>query len=400
VKPILEIENISKRFQIHHQGLPYLSFRDKLTGLFKRSETKEEFWALKDISFSVAPGESLGIIGRNGAGKSTLLKILSRITPPTRGRIICRGRIASLLEVGTGFHQELSGRENIYMNGSILGMKKREIDSKFDEIVDFSGTEKFLDTPLKHYSSGMQLRLAFAVAAHLEPEVLIIDEVLAVGDAEFQKKCLRKMNDVVKKGNTILFVSHNLSALQNLCKTALLLSGGKIHSAGPVSTIIDNYTSLHGKPVNDYIDLSSLKRNYKGVLQFSSIRFKKATIRFGEPINFTVEISSAANTSFDEINLATAINDKNGVTIIHATNEISNTSIDFRGSSNAYEFNIENNLRPGMYSITLFMRAKGIIQDWLTDEISLTIEDGNPYGYTNTEAIQGQIFPAFSIIKK
>src|SRR5690349_3706312 len=196
MKPILEVHNISKKFQIDHERSSYLSLRDRIAGVFKPKIKKEDFWALKNVSFDVMPGESIGIIGRNGAGKSTLLKILSKITPPTKGQIISRGRIASLLEVGTGFHQELTGRENIFMNGSILGMKNAEIKSRFDEIVDFSGVEKFLDTQLKHYSSGMQLRLAFAVAAHLEPEILIIDEVLAVGDSEFQKKCLGKMEDV------------------------------------------------------------------------------------------------------------------------------------------------------------------------------------------------------------
>jgi len=208
MKPILEIQEVSKKFTLNHQGTPYLNFRDKFSHLFSRNSRKEEFWALKEVTFQVNRGESIGIIGRNGAGKSTLLKILSQITPPTRGRVIARGRIASLLEVGTGFHQELTGRENVFMNGSILGMKRSEIKSKFDEIVDFSGTEKFLDTQLKHFSSGMQLRLAFAVAAHLEPEVLIIDEVLAVGDAEFQRKCIGKMKEVSsQKGKTILFVS-------------------------------------------------------------------------------------------------------------------------------------------------------------------------------------------------
>ncbi|NBW35231.1 MAG: ATP-binding cassette domain-containing protein [Cytophagia bacterium] len=201
----------------------------------------EDFWALNDVSFSVNPGESIGIIGRNGAGKSTLLKILSKITPPTSGSIVSRGRVASLLEVGTGFHPELTGRENIYFNGSLLGMKRFEIDSKFDEIVDFSGVEKFLDTPLKHFSSGMQLRLAFAVAAFLEPEILIIDEVLAVGDAEFQKKCLGKMEDVSKSGRTILFVSHHMVAVRKLCSTAVLLADGRIQSMGNVNTVTDAY---------------------------------------------------------------------------------------------------------------------------------------------------------------
>lgn len=241
MKPILEVENISKKFLIGHQHLPYLSLRDKLTGLFKPETSKEEFMALRDVSFQVMPGESVGIIGRNGAGKSTLLKILSRITPPSSGHINVRGRIASLLEVGTGFHQELTGRENIFMNGSILGMKHAEIKARFDEIVDFSGTEKFLDTPLKHYSSGMQLRLAFAVAAHLDPEILIIDEVLAVGDAEFQKKCLGKMEDVVNEGRTILFVSHNLSIIQQLCDKSIWLDKGQVREVNKTNDVIEKY---------------------------------------------------------------------------------------------------------------------------------------------------------------
>lgn len=209
----------------------------------KRSKNKEEFWALKDITFKVFSGESLGIIGKNGAGKSTLLKILSKITPPTKGRIISRGRVASLLEVGTGFHPELTGRENIFLNGSILGLKKNEIKEKFDEIVDFAGVEKFIDMPLKHYSSGMQLRLAFAVAAHLEPEILIIDEVLAVGDAEFQKKSLGKMKDVTKEGRTVLFVSHNLQAVNTLCKRSVLLEKGEIKLDGPSNEVIRAYNN-------------------------------------------------------------------------------------------------------------------------------------------------------------
>lgn len=244
MKPILEIQGLSKKFRISHETQPYLSLRDALSGLFQRgSVTREDFWALRDINFTVNPGDSMGVIGRNGAGKSTLLKILSKITPPTSGKVIGRGRIASLLEVGTGFHPELTGRENIYLNGSILGMKKREIDRQFDAIVDFAGTERFLDTALKHYSSGMQLRLAFAVAAFLEPEILIIDEVLAVGDAEFQKKCLGKMEDVAQGGRTILFVSHNMAAVSQLCSRAILLEAGSIAASGPSADVIQHYTN-------------------------------------------------------------------------------------------------------------------------------------------------------------
>lgn len=272
MKPILEIQNISKKFRIRHQGHSYLSLRDSLASLFKASnDTSEDFFAVNDLSFNVMPGESIGIIGKNGAGKSTLLKILSKITPPTSGKIISRGRIASLLEVGTGFHAELSGRENIFLNGSILGMKKAEIKKNFDAIVDFSGVEKFLDTPLKHYSSGMQLRLAFAVAAFLENEILIIDEVLAVGDSEFQKKCMGKMEDVSRnQGRTVLFVSHNLPSLKAICTKGVLLQNGSLIKEDTIESVIDYYTSYHqeNKKITEslryfqpFVEIHSIKIN-------------------------------------------------------------------------------------------------------------------------------------------
>ncbi|MHA1370436.1 MAG: ABC transporter ATP-binding protein [Promethearchaeota archaeon] len=206
----------------------------------------QRFWALKDISFDVQPGEVVGIVGRNGAGKSTLLKILTRITEPTKGEAFLDGRVGSLLEIGTGFHPELTGRENIYMNGTILGMKKREIDDKFDEIVNFSDLEKFIDTPVKRYSSGMHVRLAFSVAAHLDPEILLVDEVLAVGDAAFQKKCLGKMEDVAKEGRTILFVSHNMASINNLCSKGILLENGEIRQTGTAHEVTAGYSALTG----------------------------------------------------------------------------------------------------------------------------------------------------------
>jgi len=246
MKPILEVQHISKEFLIGGEQEPYKSLRDVISNPFKKlvQPPKQVFRALKDVSFNVMPGDSIGIIGRNGAGKSTLLKILSSITPPTSGRIISRGRIASLLEVGTGFHPELTGRENVYMNGSILGMRRHEINKHFDDIVEFSGVAQFLDTPLKRYSSGMQLRLAFAVAAHLEPEILVIDEVLAVGDAEFQKKCLGKMDEVSKSGRTVLFVSHNMTAFQTLCPKSLMLVNGTTNGVRATSEIINEYYAL------------------------------------------------------------------------------------------------------------------------------------------------------------
>ena len=265
MKPVLEIQGVSKKFRISHEARPYLSLRESLAGIFSRHrESREDFWALDNINVSVDAGECLGIVGRNGAGKSTLLKILSRITPPTKGRVIGRGRVASLLEVGTGFHPELTGRENVYLNGSILGMKRREIDKQFDAIIDFAGTEKFLDTQLKYYSSGMQLRLAFAVAAFLEPEILLIDEVLAVGDAEFQRKCLGKMEDVTSGGRTVLFVSHNLAAVTRLCSRAILLAGGRLTSMGAPESIIQQYVDSIGDEAQG---VSGFFESNKGVIK-------------------------------------------------------------------------------------------------------------------------------------
>lgn len=240
----VQIENISKRYYLGDR-MPN-SIRDSIAKLlsFSLRSDKSELWALQDVSFDVEEGETLGIIGRNGAGKSTLLKILSRITKPTSGSARIHGRVGSLLEVGTGFHNELTGRENIYMNGAILGMHRAEIERKFDEIVAFSEIEQFLDTPVKHYSTGMYTRLAFSVAAHLEPEILIVDEVLAVGDTGFQNKCIGKMDEVSRSGKTVLFVSHNLGSLSQICKNGLLLHHGQIHSHGSIQDVVNDYLKL------------------------------------------------------------------------------------------------------------------------------------------------------------
>jgi lipopolysaccharide transport system ATP-binding protein len=250
MKPAIEIQNLGKEYKLA-AAQPYMALRDIISGSVKNlfhsgRKPLKKFWALQNIDLNIQPGERVGIIGRNGAGKSTLLKIISRITPPTTGTAIIRGRVGSLLEVGTGFHPELTGRENIYLNGSILGLKKAEINKQLDAIIDFSGVEKFIDTPLKHYSSGMQLRLAFSVAAHLEPEILLIDEVLAVGDMEFQKKCIGKMEEVSKShGRTILFVSHNLDTLRKFCPVTVLLDQGKLIGYGNTEKIISLYVAKH-----------------------------------------------------------------------------------------------------------------------------------------------------------
>ena len=243
---MISVRGVSKRYRLGSIGMK--SLRDELQGLWKKPSPEQlgdrDFWALRDVSFDIQPGEVVGLIGRNGAGKSTLLKVLSRITEPTRGRAVLRGRVVSLLEVGTGFHPELTGRENIFMNGVILGMKRSEIARKFDEIVDFSEIGSFIDTPVKRYSSGMYVRLAFAVAAHLEPEILIVDEVLAVGDAMFQQKCLGKMGEVTsKQGHTVLFVSHNMSAIRGLCERALLIEDGTLAMQGVPGDVITHYLS-------------------------------------------------------------------------------------------------------------------------------------------------------------
>jgi lipopolysaccharide transport system ATP-binding protein len=260
--PIIEIKNIGKKYNINHQRGGYITLRDTIMVVLRAPlsflkskakqvvglETKEEFWALKNIDLEVKKGEIIGIIGSNGAGKSTLLKILSQITPPTTGEIKIHGRVGSLLEVGTGFHPELTGRENIFLNGAILGMGRQEVADKFDRIVEFAGIQQFLDTPVKYYSSGMYVRLAFSVAAHMEPDILIIDEVLAVGDAEFQKKCLGKMDEVTKQdGRTILFVSHNLEAVEKLCTRTVLLRKGEVVKSGKTEDVIRYYLSKDGK---------------------------------------------------------------------------------------------------------------------------------------------------------
>jgi lipopolysaccharide transport system ATP-binding protein len=250
MQPLIEIRNLGKQYKLTATRSP-VSFREAINAsvkniLNKNKRNRQSFWALQDFNLDIMAGERVGIIGRNGAGKSTLLKLISRITPPTTGYATLRGRVGSLLEVGTGFHHELSGRENIYLNGSILGLKKAEIDQQFDAIVDFSGVERFIDTPLKHYSNGMQLRLAFSVAAHLEPEILLIDEVLAVGDLEFQKKCLGKMEAISKKeGRTILFVSHNMDSIRKFCTHTILLDEGKLVGQGNTEAMISEYVSKH-----------------------------------------------------------------------------------------------------------------------------------------------------------
>ncbi|MDT5060832.1 MAG: lipopolysaccharide transport system ATP-binding protein [Acidobacteriota bacterium] len=303
MKPIIRVEKLSKRYRIGARQESYATLRDALSGALRAplrrlwhggSSGGEMVWALKDIGFEVRPGEIVGVIGRNGAGKSTLLKILSRITEPTEGRAELYGRVGSLLEVGTGFHPELSGRDNVYLNGSIMGMKRSEIERKFDEIAAFSEIEKFLDTPVKRYSSGMYTRLAFAVAAHLEPEILLVDEVLAVGDAAFQKKCLGKMGDIARKGRTVLFVSHNLSSIAVLCNRALYLSSGHLIEDGPAAKVVESYITkaIGGSPSVKWDSLESAPgtemMHLRSVHVLDGIGQVSGSFRMDDPIHIEV----------------------------------------------------------------------------------------------------------------
>lgn len=364
----IKVENLSKRYSIGARE-NNKTFREAFVDLaatplrriksFGRSSHREEdsIWALKDVSFEVQGGEIVGIIGQNGAGKTTLLKVLSRITEPTEGRAVLNGRVASLLEVGTGFHSELTGRENIYLSGALLGMSKQEIDRKFDEIVDFSGVEKFIDTPVKRYSSGMRVRLGFAVAAHLEPEILLIDEVLAVGDAAFQKKCLGKMGDVAKEGRTVLFVSHNMSAVERLCRSAMLLDlGHKIYS-GSVKDVI--YFYLHrfvsegcsGKIAPGMHKSGTGELVIDKVLLINRSGEPLSQVRMNEP--FTVKIVFSVKQPVRQVRIGLGFNTMEGRRI--ATVHHTDTGLEaFDGDMGVYEipFSLLNPLLPGTYIIS------------------------------------------------
>ena len=331
---------------------------------FGDTDEADILWALRGVSFEVRQGEVLGIIGHNGAGKSTLLKILSRITSPSQGEVVIQGRVGSLLEVGTGFHHELTGRENIFLNGSILGMDRAYIRSRFDEIVEFSGVEKFIDTPVKRYSSGMYLRLAFAVAAHLEPEILIVDEVLAVGDAEFQRKCVGKMSDVASEGRTVLFVSHTMDAVQRLCTRCLYLEGGRLLEDGEPARVIAQYLSRTGaSPDPDaWIDLSSMKRSGSGEARVVAARYsshnetaKGHPYPFGE-LDFDLRIYSDARRSI--ASLAVVISNPNGVKLINADTVLQGQTLELSEGMNLVNLRLpELSLNPGTYSVGFWVAA-------------------------------------------
>ncbi|HTV40875.1 MAG TPA: ABC transporter ATP-binding protein [Candidatus Sulfotelmatobacter sp.] len=409
---IIIVENLGKKFRIRHQanGHRYTALRDVLAQKIKapfgfltngkkngesHPSTSEDFWALKDVSFEIKRGEVVGIIGRNGAGKSTLLKILSRITEPTAGRAKLYGRVASLLEVGTGFHPELTGRENIFLNGAILGMTNLEIRKKFDEIVAFAEVEKFLDTPVKRYSSGMYVRLAFAVAAHLEPEILIVDEVLAVGDAEFQRKCLGKMKDVSKQmGRTVLFVSHNLAAMGALCQKGIVLESGKVVHSADIDQCLSFYQSRR-QTFRPQMGRSSGIAKYVDAYVVGSQNRSAATINSGEKLEIVFEIESKhpMDHVLPGVNVANTL----GQRIATFWGGFTASRLRLNEGSNRFVLCIKGlDLSPGEYSLTATLGLDGetldIVDDFL--EVNVTAPASwSPARYPLPD--HGPLFPEF-----
>lgn len=383
MKPAIEVKNLSKEYTIFHEKASYYSLRDELSSLFSLKKNRaEKFLALKDVSFQVQPGEILGIIGPNGAGKSTLLKILSRITPPSSGEVILRGSVGSLLEVGTGFHPELSGRENIFLNGAILGMSRKEIAHKFDEIVAFSGVEKFLDTPVKFYSSGMYVRLAFAVAAHMDSEILIIDEVLAVGDTEFQKKCLGKMEEITQKsGRTILLVSHNMNIVQNLCQRAVLLDQGQIKSAGKAQEVVGEYVSKNF--LLDEKSLGSRKdRQGNGLVKFTKVEFFDSSggkvLKTGQPFKIKLELELGEGIKeAKNVALSVSLNDGiNGHHVLAFWTETTGANFHLKQKKQVVECSVENcPVVSGQYFANLYCTVNGNLSDYVLNAVAIDVDD-------------------------
>ncbi|MGH7848211.1 MAG: ABC transporter ATP-binding protein [Candidatus Binatia bacterium] len=408
----IRAEGLSKLYRIGRRE-KYYTLRDTLMDLLKTplSAFREEssvngdgnrIWALKDVSFEVKRGEVVGVIGRNGAGKTTLLKVLSRITEPTEGYAEINGRVGSLLEVGTGFHPELTGRENIYLNGTILGMKKKEIDRRFDEIVAFAEVEQFIATPVKHYSTGMHMRLAFAVAAHLETEILLVDEVLAVGDAAFQRKCLGKMADITSAGRTVLFVSHNLQAVRSLCKECLFLQSGRLDSSGAVESSIQKF--LHQlEPDTGELDVSSWPRPQHLVhlgnsLQFVKVKLKspngRAIIQAGEPIDLEIEISCSGE--FRNVVFGIGVISLDGVRLVqYRSSDAFGFVTSLKPGYYLVHCRIPNLFASGLYTLELGARSETKGLDWLPESLCFRVIDSTPYecfwletraGYLNAKA--------------
>lgn len=417
-EPVIKVDNLGKKYIINHNveggaitgGFPTL--RDRIVGTINRLKNRalssfsgkefippatEEFWALKGVSFEIREGDRIGIIGRNGAGKSTLLKLLSRITVPTTGEIILNGRVASLLEVGTGFHPELTGRENIYLNGAILGMSRAEIKRKFDEIVAFAEVEKFLDTPVKRYSSGMYVRLAFAVSAHLEPEILIVDEVLAVGDAAFQKKCLEKLEDAGKEGRTILFVSHDLKSISGLCSRVMLLEQGALIKQGRPSEVISMYNKMLGSRNGEIFRIAGGKITWKGILN----RQELDNLSHNDDLKFIFDFES--NEKIINFHLDCAIYNEKDECVIHSRSKF--ICEGFSAEKNErfrLDYLIKKpNLAPGSYHMTIYLYAEqdGFEELLWIDKIHACFVSSST-GFSNTyylEQVMSATVPKFEM---
>jgi lipopolysaccharide transport system ATP-binding protein len=391
---IISVENLGKKYAIRHQAQRggYKTLREtlvrKTASLFSRQDrqaaqarTREDFWALKDVSFDLERGKVLGIIGRNGAGKSTLLKILSRITEPSEGRVTLRGRVASLLEVGTGFHQELTGRENILLNGSILGMSRLEIRRKFDEIIAFAGVEKFLDTPVKRYSSGMYVRLAFAVAAHLEPEILIVDEVLAVGDVQFQAKCMGKMQEVAsREGRTVLFVSHNLPAILRLCQSCCWIARGHVEQFGPTQDVVSSYLQSSHANLSDWTRAGHSPPSIPHITQIrvrNGAASRASTITATDPITMEVEVLNSESST--QYQLAIRISTSDGIPVLTTTSSDQHCKLTvFPLGASTFTITIPANfLSSGSYDIICaILIPGGPLIDVVADKVGFHVHQG------------------------
>jgi lipopolysaccharide transport system ATP-binding protein len=401
---MIKVENLSKRYDIGTSKARYQTIRDSISSYFyqlfqPRDKKRKPFiWALDNVSFEVQPGKVIGVIGRNGAGKSTLLKILAHITSPTLGKVTLGGRVGSLLEVGTGFHPELTGRENIFLNGAILGMKRNEITRKFDDIVSFAEIESFLDTPAKYYSSGMYMRLAFSVAAHLEPEILLVDEVLAVGDAAFQKKCLNRMGEIAGQGRTVLFVSHNLAAVKKLCEDTILLENGKLHSINPTDVSISKYLESLSTTSNNWNDRTGTHRVEILKVDLQAIQGDNSTnIFMGDPL--TIIIHGKALSSCIEFTAGLQLVSMDGTTVLYGHDQYkvihvrSNLEFNFKISIN------ELLVMPGEYLINIWIGKSGIEEfDYIKGALKITVHQGEKLPITHSmDASLGLVFSKLSI---
>ena len=386
-EPVLSVEGLSKSYRLGGRRRVYRTLRDTLSGLNRRREKEPDgiFWALRDVSFELGQGRVLGLIGHNGAGKSTLLKILSRITTPTSGRAVLRGRVGSLLEVGTGFHGELSGRENIFLNGAILGMKRTEIARQFDRIVAFAEVETFVDTPVKHYSSGMYLRLAFAVAAHLEPEILLVDEVLAVGDAAFQKRCLGKIGEVAQEGRTVIFVSHNLSAVERLCDSALLLDHGRLAFQGSTADAIERYLRT-GSTVQGTLT-EAARRPGRGRVRFTRVRAlcdgrPALHLTSGSRVELLLDYEVMNGSRIEGARVRVGWTNLLGDTLFVCMTDAAGSPLpELPGPSGTVRVEVPSlPLHQGTYRLQAWIKCGRDLEDQVTDAVELTVAGGDFFG--------------------